>query len=604
MRKLLFVLAVLLSGIYVSFAGVVPQERAASVAESFFKADASTKSSAKAAVRLVASYPEVMTKAGSQAPALYVFERETGGFVLVSGDDVARPVLGYSLSGSFRTDEPLPVNFRDMLDWYAAEIKLAREKGWEPSPSVRGEWNNPTKAGSSGRVQLTTAAWNQFAPYNNLCPKVDGEECPCGCVATAMAIIMRYHKWPDHGTGTLPGYDFYWDGTKYRYHIDGHDLGVAYDWDSLPLSGSFSQASGAKVAQLCYDLGVMSQMDYSPEGSGALGDSPILLPQYFGYDKSMRYYNRLDFSDDRWEELIRDEIDACRPVFHCGNSNEGGHAFVLDGYNEDRYFSINYGWGGAMNAFYTMTPIEGHEDELTEFNRWQDMVCHIMPDKGCSPFVNAAMLEDRASFGWDFRSQSFRTGQFTLDTYRSTGYGPVELCFCLYDDKGELVETLSEPFTVESGPEPFKVPSVECKAPSRIADGFRIMLSRRDEKREWVPLPQERYSYNQFDGKRKLSEMVSLGHTFGTPNKWNGQSRCLFLRGYKDIYWEIRRTRDDKLIVNSGADPEKVSFFRAERLYQGHDGDAAYFEFMGLEPGEYKLILRNFDEEMTLWIEL
>ena len=142
-----------------------------------------------------------------------------------SGDDVARPVLGYSLSGSFRTDEPLPVNFRDMLDWYAAEIKLAREKGWEPSPSVHVEWNNPTKAGSSGRVQLTTAAWNQFAPYNNLCPKVDGEECPCGCVATAMAIIMRYHKWPDHGTGTLPGYDFYWDGTKYRYHIDGHDLG-------------------------------------------------------------------------------------------------------------------------------------------------------------------------------------------------------------------------------------------------------------------------------------------------------------------------------------------------------------------------------------------
>jgi hypothetical protein len=589
-------------------AAVVPQERAASVAASFFGENAATKSAGPVSVRLVACYPDIPTKSAATAPAIYVFEQETEGFVLVAGDDAARPVLGYSLTGHFRPDEPLPVNCQDLLDWYVAEIDFARQRGWKPSASIRALWDQPASVSTKALVKLTTAEWNQGSPYNDLCPRVDGQECPCGCVATAMAIIMRYHSWPKQGTGTLPSYDFGWDYEKndYRYHVEGFDLGHTYDWDKMSLTGSFSEDGKAQVARLCYDLGVMSWMDYDPSGSGAASDSPIPLATYFGYDKQMRYYDRSYYSDERWEELIRDEIDAGRPVFHCGSSSRGGHAFVLDGYNDERYFSINYGWGGYMNAYYTMTPIEGHAADLTEFNQWQDMVCRIMPDQGGTPYVNVYVSGGYAPFSWDFRAPTFRSGEFSLYKMRSTGDGPTELAFCLFDKDGKLKEALSEPFVVDGGKWPLRVPSVECKAPSQVADGDRILMARKDDKYQWTSLSQERFCYLQFDGKRRLSEMVSLGHTYGYASKWDfGLPSCLVLRTYKDIYWEIRRASDGKVLVDSGEQSvhgQSFSYFYDPLTRDARPGRCD-FQFW-LPAGEYEVFFRNFDEEMTLRVTL
>ena len=610
MKKItILMLICLMVGPGVMQAAVVPQERAASVAASFFGGTAATKSAGTVSVRLVAAYPDIPTKAASSAPAIYVFEQETEGFVLIAGDDAARPVLGYSLTGHFGPESTWPVNFRDLLDWYAAEVNYARQQGWKPSASIRALWDQPTKASTkSSPVKLTTAEWNQGSPYNDLCPRVDGQECPCGCVATAMAIIMRYHSWPERGTGTLASYDFGWDYEQggYQYHVDGFDLGHTYEWDKMPLSGNFSAEGRTQVARLCYDLGVMSKMDYAPDGSGAASDSPIYLATYFGYDKSMRYYDRGDYSDAKWEELIRDEIDAGRPVFHCGSSNQGGHAFVLDGYNDERYFSINYGWGGYMNAYYTMTPVEGHEADLTEFNKWQDMVCRIMPDQGGTPYVNLFVGGGFAPFGWDFRASSFRTGNYYLYKSRSTGDGPTELCFCLFDKDGQFREALSETYVVDSHDSRMKVPSLECRAPSRAEDGDRIMLARRDDKYQWTPLSQDRYCYLQFDGKRKLSDMVSLGHTYGFTSRWDfGLPSCLFLRAYKDIYWEIRRAGDGKVLLDSGASEitgQTYSYYY-EPLTREARANRCDFQFW-LPAGEYELFFRNFEEEMTLRVIL
>ena len=610
MRKLIVCLSLcLMAGAGVLHAAVVPQERAASVAASFFSGAAATKSAGPVAVRLVASYPDIPTKAASSAPAVYVFERETEGFVLIAGEDAARPVLGYSLKGHFAPEAQLPVNFRDLLDWYVAVINKARQEGWKPSAPIRALWDEPTKASpASSPVKLTTAEWDQGSPYNDLCPRVDGQECPCGCVATAMAIIMRYHSWPERGNGALPSYDFGWDYdmNQYRFHVEGFSLGHVYEWDKMSLSGSFSTEGKAQVARLCYDLGVMSSMDYAPEGSGASGDSPILLAEYFGYDKQMRYYDRGDYSDARWEELIRDEIDAGRPVFHCGSSNRGGHAVVLDGYDDQRYFSINYGWGGYMNAYYTMTPVEGHEADLTEFNKWQDMVCRIMPDQGGTPYVNVFVGGGFAPFDWDFRAPSFRTGEFFLSRTRSTGDGPTELCFCLFDKDGVLREALSEPFVVDGGKWPLQVPSVECRAPSRIEDGDCILMARKDDKYQWTPLSQERFCYLEFDGKHRLSELVSLGHTYGYANRWDfGMPPCLVLRSYKDIYWEIRRASDGKILFDSGSQSsssQSYTYFYTP-LVREVKSNRCDFQFW-LPAGEYVFFFRNFDEEMTLSVIL
>ena len=376
-------------------------------------------------------------------------------------------------------------------------------------------------------------------------------------------------------------------------------LGHTYEWDKMPLTygSSYSQESGYQVARLIRDIGAMSQMDYAPEGSGAGGTSPIKLAEYFGYDKQMRYQDREDFSDEHWEALIRYEIDAGRPVFHCGFNKSGGHAFVLDGY-QDRYFHINYGWGGASNNFYAMTPIEGQTNRLTEFNEWQDMVTHIMPDQGGEPYVSLLAYPNVSQLGWDFRSESFQSPDMLSWVITSTGSGPVELCYCLYGRDGKLKETLCEPFVREPQDYYLEIPSVTCQAPSQIEDGDCIMLSRRGDLAEWEPIPQSRLNYLQFDRQRPLSELVSVGYTFGRVQNWSPFSvPNFFIRAYKDIYWELRL---DGEVVERCYD----SLMRPE--WKENLGDFVDYEFLAPtgKGREYELFIRNFDEEMTLHIVL
>ena len=617
MKKALWFLTGLFVRCFMSFAGVVTPERSAAVAADVFsRTGVSTKAADASSIRLAASFPVSDAALGSQSPALYVYERTNGGYVVIAGDDAALPVLAYAATGAFPTDAKMPPNMKALIQWYARVIGLARSRGWEAAASVRALWANPASAvPSSSPVTLTTATWDQGRPFNDLCPKVDGQECPCGCVATAIGIIMRYHKWPEKGTGTLPAYEYGWyDETgDHFYRVDGVTLGQPYEWDKMPMdySGSYSQEAGSQVARLMRDIGVMSEMQYDPTGSGASGDSPIQLATYFGYDKQMRYLNRSNYSDDRWEALIRDEIDAGRPVFHCGYTSDGGHAFVMDGYN-DRYFRINYGWSGAGNAFYTMTPVEGHQEDLTEFNRWQEMVTHIMPDRGGSPYVDLRLGESMSSFGWDFRSDSFLSGETGLHRYKSTGDGPTELCYCLYDRDGHFREALCAPFVVVSNGEwLLQVPSVRCKAPAQAADGDCIMLSRQDDHGQWEPLPQQRQNYLQFDGRHSLPEIVSIGHTYGWATQWVvGEDPNLLVRSYKDIYWELRG-KDGALLLTS-AEIGVNNVYRevgdivvqAYYEYLRSDGyDRPCFEFF-LPQGEYTFLFRNFQEEMTIRVKL
>ena len=605
----------LLAGTFACLAGVVTPERSAGVAADYFSRLATTKGAGTGDIKLLASFPVSDNAAPDEAPAFYVYGRSNGGYVLVAGDDVARPILGYSDRGSFPSEAEMPDNMKDLLKLYALEIGYARAQGWEPDAATRQLWANPgasTKA--SNPVLLTTATWNQWAPFNNLCPRVDGQECPCGCVATAIAIIMRYHKWPAQGTGTIPGYGFGWDyyTQDYRYHVDAVPLGHTYEWDKMQMdySGSYSQEAGQQVAQLIRDIGVMCQMNYAPDGSGASSTSPIPMAEYFGYDKQMRYLDREYYSDSRWEEMMRDEIDAGRPIFHCGSSSRGGHAFVIDGYN-DRYFHINYGWGGSSNNYYTVTPIDGHTSDLFEFNKWQDMVTHIMPDQGGAPYVGLEVSPySILPFGWDFGAQSFQMSDLTIWKTYSTGDAPVELAYCLYDKNDTFKEVLSAPFEIGLG-DGVLTPVVTCQAPSQIADGDCIKIARQDDHQRWEPLQQSRSNYIKFDKKLSLSEKVSVGHTYGwiVQNSWLGDEPNFIFRAYKDVYWELR-TRDGEVLTTSANAMQNGFVSKVGVVYtrcEFGNGDSVrekpYFEFI-LPPGEYTLFFRNFSEEMTLDITM
>lgn len=587
------------------WADPVSPERAAEVASAFFT-PASTKAPA-ASVRLVASFPEAQTKSGEIPPALYVFACESGGYVVVAGDDISVPVIGYALSGTFPTDN-MPVNMRSMLDWHASIIDYARSNGWTPSAVTTAAWSRVAAAsGSSDKVVLETAKWGQGTPYNDLCPSEDGRKCPSGCVATAMAIIMRYYEYPERGTGVLPDYDYAWDFAKqeYRYHIDGYALGHVYQWDKMPLEyreGQYSSEEAAQVAQLMYDLGVMSRMDYAPGGSGAGSDSPIQMVQYFGYDRQMRYCDRAQFSDRQWEQLIRDEIDAGRPVFHCGASERGGHAFVVDGY-QGNYFRINYGWSGGSQFYLLTPPVEGISSKVTEFVEWQDMVTHIMPDQGGEGYVNLSVPYGYTPFPWDFRSDTFEIESIWLWFYSSTTTGTIPLCYALFDQDGDFKTELCNSFMVSS--DDCYVPTVTCRVPDKIADGDCIMLARRDGD-GWTPLPQSRDSYRRFERSRPLSDMVSVGHALSLRSNMMGEGPCLYLVAYKDVWWEIWSEELGAIVdarstfLYQETEAGTVAF---DVGYASQDSDTFTYHFF-LPAGHYRVTFRNFDEELTFTVTL
>ena len=178
MKRTVILLLFALCTVLLSRAENVSPERAAAAAEAFF-ASVSTKSTA-GQMTLVATFPDIPTKSRDEAPALYVFESPSGGFVIVSGDDVAVPVTGYSRTGRFPRED-MPDNMRSLIAWHSSIIQYAREQGWEGDSQAREEWGRvAASSSSSDKVVLETAKWGQGTPYNDLCPTEDGQKCPTG----------------------------------------------------------------------------------------------------------------------------------------------------------------------------------------------------------------------------------------------------------------------------------------------------------------------------------------------------------------------------------------------------------------------------------------
>ena len=236
-----------------------------------------------------------------------------------------------------------------------------------------------------------------------------------------------------------------------------------------------------------------------------------------------------------------------------------------------------------------------------------------MPNQGGSPFVNL-LLSGFASFSWNFQDPSFMTGQQAVASYSyaSTGKGPTELCYCLYDKEGQLKEVLSDPVVYDNSVENdwYYLPSVNCKAPSQVADGDVIQISRPDERYGWVPLPGSRWQRIEFNASRPLAELVTPGHTYGRPatNFDYSLPSTFFFRAYRDIYWEIRRVEDGRVMATSATMAGYSNYgldvgYSLNNITSGK-GDQAYYSFW-LAPGRaYEILFRNFTEEMKLQVVL
>lgn len=304
---------------------------------------------------------EDMCTRTNDSPAYYVFNKVGGnGFVIVSGDDIIKPILAYSYANSFHI-ENMPDNLRSWMAYYREQINWAREENIVSDEETIWIWerlrDEIDSAKNSEEVLIETALWDQTAPYNLLCPTIDGTQAPTGCVATALAIVMKYNRWPDQGSGMT----FQYTTKQYKQTLSA-TYNIVYDWDNMLNKyekGNYSTDQAEAVSQLMYHCGVFSEMDYTPRSSGALTLTAMGgMVRYMKYDKSMTLQSREWYTEAEWNDLLKKELDAGRLIIYGGSNNkEEGHQFVLDGYKQNDYH-VNWGWGGTANGYYSLSALD------------------------------------------------------------------------------------------------------------------------------------------------------------------------------------------------------------------------------------------------------
>ena len=380
--KKIFLLAALLVLSTSAFAQKLSENQAADFASMFFSASPGTS-----AVGGGDDVKLVMTGGSKADPAFYVFNHNGGGFVIVGSDTRFEPVLGYSYENSFCA-ENMPANVAYWMDLIA--------QGAANQPAVKASYGQ-----SVHKVikYLNTAKWDQDAPYNNLCPDLDGRgRSVTGCTNTATATIMYYHKWPEAGHGDLPDYSYTVWGTNRHFSIPGHSLGHPYQWDKMLYSysaGRYTEEEGMAVATLMYDVGVMNQAQYDISSSSGTGTEVVIsrtLPQYMDYDGgTIRDVERSWLSDAEWCRMLKKEIDENRPVMYCNDE----HAFVLDGYDSADYFAINFGWSGMADGYYPVSIHNFTRNDNLHFvsdTRTNMVVIGIQPKRGSTTKMRDFML--------------------------------------------------------------------------------------------------------------------------------------------------------------------------------------------------------------------
>lgn len=340
-------------------------------------------------------------KAAAKAPSMnggtttavspyYVFPfGENKGFAIVSGDDDMPEIVGYADHGTYDANN-MPAAMAAFLNNYRATIEAMKQgnasaiKNIAEAKALRA---NNTRATTAVSPLLGDIKWNQSEPYNNMCPKYDGTNLSAtGCVATAMAQVMMYWKYPKELKADINEYKTY----THKLQVAGELKGQKYDWDNmLPTytNNNYTQTQADAVAKLMLHCGKAVEMDYGEE-SGA-NVTPGRLAKYFGYDSDLMLdLMRSCFTLAEWTAIIDKELQAKRPILYSGRTTNGGHQFVCDGSDGNGLYHINWGWGGYQDGYFDITILNpgqggiGAGNVTDGYNRGCDMIIGIQPDNG------------------------------------------------------------------------------------------------------------------------------------------------------------------------------------------------------------------------------
>ena len=385
------------------FAGKVTEQEALQKAQQFMQGKTFQKKSLRRA-----------QQNASMDGAFYIFNAESnGGFVIVSADDRTEAILAYADQGYFDTSA-MPENVRKWLEGYADQIKAL---GNSEVKSV------PRRTDKAAVEPLITCHWNQGSPYNLWCP-ADGENrSVTGCTATAMAQIMYYHQWPKDATAAIPSY------TTKKKGFEMEELpATVFKWDKMKDEYKYDETGEAAeaVAELMLYCGQAVEMDYSASGSGGSVNASTMI-NYFGYSKTAKIVYRWYYSTYDWEDMIYKEVYNHRPVWYTGFNISSGHAFVIDGYDGNGLFHVNWGWGGSSDGYFLLSVLNpdgrgiGGGSSSDGYSSDQRALIGLQPDHGeeavlplvyCDMFLSENMEYTRTSSDEDFDDVQINAGLY------------------------------------------------------------------------------------------------------------------------------------------------------------------------------------------------
>lgn len=402
------------------------------------------------ASRVSLSHTEITDQ---DVPLYYVYDIAEGGIIIASADDRTSSLLGYTDGGDYNAAMQNPAFMAWLMDCREAlaHISLSQEG------QTHGTENNTRTLAATVQPLLGEIMWNQDAPYNLLTPMVEGKpdedsepetvHAPTGCVATAIAQVMMYYQWPVTGTGSH---------TNANDSLQSCDFSQStYQWsDMVPAyEGSESEESQMAVAKLMRDVGCALDMSYDYNGSGANDDDVLrALGNYFGYDKSMRLIYRSECSSEEWNDLLQTELNEQRPVlFGAMAISGGGHEFVIDGYDANGLYHVNWGWGGFANGYFDMNimdPVyQGIGGFAGGYSVGQVMTLGVKPDvAGTSVAKPELVMVKHFLFDDEEQQWFFKVSNYGLCDF--TG----EIGLALESPEGEVTRLLLNEFDEEPLP--------------------------------------------------------------------------------------------------------------------------------------------------------
>ena len=422
----------------------VDLNEARSTANSYLKVHAAATGSlrAPAVADLKLAHAET-SSVDRSSNVYYAFNIDGGGFIIVAGEDRASRVLGYSDRGKLDFNN-LPDNFKALMAGYKEQIEfLQAHPEYNATPALQA-------TSGTGVEPLIKTNWGQEMPYYLQCPIYQGEYCVVGCVATAMAQVMYYWRYPTSCDGVSSYYCYDIGQTIAALPSTTFDYNLMlpsychWDWDLGELiQDTYTNEQAQEVAKLSRYCGQAVDMGYSPEGSGAYTFNQLAAMKDFGYSSSAHSEERdgwwsTNYTTAQWETMLKQELDQRRPILYAANDPAaGGHAFICDGYNAEGLFHFNFGWYGTCDGWYVSTALNmTHRDgDYLRFNSGHEILVGIVPPVYCMITADGLNVTDELLvLGDEMTVQATNVDIFT-------SYSNLNFLFSLNNDAGRFLST-------------------------------------------------------------------------------------------------------------------------------------------------------------------